>query len=117
MATTTITATALTKNTDQAMTQGTGTAIVAANTFKCAYPREGKLLLLIDSDHDDTAATFAVSDYFIASGKGTLVVDVGDTAMNGVILESDRFKKKDGYVYWTWATNSAGYVQAYTLPL
>jgi hypothetical protein len=116
MATTTLTATAITKNTAQAFTQGTGTAINADNTMKVLYPKEGKLLILIDSDHASTAATFAVSDEFTAKGQGVLTEAVADTTMDALILESARFKKADGYVYWTWATNSAGYVQVYTLP-
>ena len=116
MATTTLTATALAVNTAQAITQGTGTAIVAANTMKVLYPKMGKLLILIDSDHADTAATFTAADFFTGKGIGTLEVAVGDTAMKMVIVESRRLKNDDGYVYWTWATNSAGYVQVYTLP-
>lgn len=116
MATTTLTATALTRNTGQAISQGTGTAINDANTMRVLYPKEGRLLILIDSDHADTEATFAVSDYFVAKGKGTLAHAVGNAAMEIIVIDSDRFKKKDGYVYFTWATNSAGYVQVYTLP-
>ena len=100
MATTTLTATELTINTGQAITQGTGTAINASNTMKVLYPKQGRLLILIDSDHADTAATFAVSDRFVAKGKGTLEHAVGDAAMEIIVIESDRFKKEDGYVYW-----------------
>lgn len=115
MATTTLTATALSYNTGQAITQGTGTAINASNTMRVLYPKEGKLLILVDSDHADTAATFTAGS-FTASGKGALTHAVGNAAMEIILVESDRLKNSDGYVYWTWAANSAGFVQCYTLP-
>ena len=117
MAITTLTATALTKETAQVITAGSGTAIDAANSMIVAYPKEGKLLIIIQSSNAATAATFAASDYFTAAGQGalTFAVGLGITHMI-VFLSSDRFKQLDGTLEWTWAALSAGFVQVYTLP-
>lgn len=115
MATVAITATSLVKNTEQAVTQGAGTAIVEANTNKVLYPKEGKLLLWVDSDHADTALVIGAGD-FVAAGKGSLTWEIGDTTAEILIVEGDRFKDSDGYISWTYATNSAGYVRAFNLP-
>ena len=117
MAITTLTATALTKETAQVITAGSGTAIDPANSMIVAYPREGKLLIIIQSAHASTAATFAASDYFTAAGQGTLEIAVGNGVTKLVVfLSSDRFKQLDGTLEWTWAALSAGFVQVYTLP-
>ena len=115
MATTTISATELSMNTGSAATQGAGTEIVEANPFRVLYPRHGKLIIWIDSDHADTKATFTAGD-FIASGKGTLDHAVGNGTAEVIVVDSDRFKDDDGYVNWTWASNSAGYVRCFLLP-
>ena len=115
MAYTTHTATALSMNTGSAVTQGAGTAIVEANTDRVLYPRHGKLIIWIDSDHADTVATFTAGT-LLASGKGTLEHAVGNATAEIIVIDSDRFKDDDGYVNWTWATNSAGFVRCFTLP-
>lgn len=124
MAVTEITPTDISLDTAQAFTQGTGTAINESNTMEIPYPKQGKLLILIDSDHADTEATFTASDFGVAKGLGDLAVAIGDTAMKAVILSSDRLlqSKGDGdntiagVLEISWATNSAGFVQAYNLP-
>lgn len=116
MATVAISPTTLSMNTGQAITQGTGTAIVPANTNTIAYPREGKLAILIDSDHANTAVTFAVSDHFSALGQGTLTVAVGNAAMQLVIVDSARFKLTSGSLSIAYHADSAGFIQAYYLP-
>lgn len=124
MAVTEITPTSLSLDTAQAITQGTGTAINDSNTMEIQYPKQGKLLILIDSDHADTAATFSAGDAGVAVGLGDLEVAVGDTAMKAVIVSSDRLLQDvglgtntlPGVLEISWATNSAGYVQAYYLP-
>lgn len=115
MAIQTITPTDLAFNTGQVITQGSGTAIVAADTTRIAYPKEGKLLIIVSSTHANTAATFAASDVFTASGKGTTALAVGNGVMKGIILESDRHKQNGGYLQATWHADSAGFIQAYNL--
>lgn len=115
MATTTITPTTISKNSGQLVTQGTGTAINTSNTMEIAYPDEGRLLVLIDSDNAATSATFAAG-FGVDSGLGSLAVAVADTKMTAVVLDSARFKDSSGNLSITWAASSAGFVQAYYLP-
>lgn len=117
MATVAITPTQLSKDDGSAITQGAGTAIVAANTNTILYPADGKLLLVIDSDHADTAATVAASDFGVNSGLGTVSYAVADTVSELIVVgDSAQLKKAAGYISITWATNSAGYIRAFYLP-
>lgn len=117
MATVAITPTQLSKDTGVVITQGAGTAIVAANTNTILYPADGKLLLLIDSDHADTAATVAASDFGVSAGLGTETYSVGDTIQHLIVVgDSAQLKKAAGYISITWAANSAGYIRAFYMP-
>lgn len=115
MAETTVTPTQMALNTGYEITQGAGEAINTANTMHFAYPKAGKLLIVIDSDHADTAATVGAGD-FVAKGKGSTTIAVGIGACKMFIPESDRHVDEDGNVVISWATNSAGYVRAFYLP-
>lgn len=121
MAVTEITPTTATLDTAITFTQGAGTAINTANTMEIPYPKQGKLLIVIDSDHADTEAVLTAG-YGVAGAAGSLAV--GNAACAGFIVSSDKnviavgdgasaFK---GCVQITWATNSAGYLRAYYLP-
>lgn len=117
MATVAITATQLSKMTGAVITQGAGTAIVEANTNKVLYPKDGQLLLVVDSDHADTALTFAAG-FGVEAGQGSTTCEVGSGIQHLIVIgDSARYKDADGYVSWTYATNSAGYVRAFKLPL
>lgn len=126
MAVTEITPTQVVLDTAFSLSQGnvgSPTAINAANTMEFPYPKQGKLLLVIDSDHADTAATFSAG-FGVAKGLGTLTVAVADTTQSGVIVSSDRLKVATGadttplkgVLQIAWAANSAGYVKAFYLP-
>jgi len=115
MAVQTVTPTALAFNTGQVVTQGSGTAIDASKTMEIAYPKDGKLLIIVDSTHANTAATFSASDVFVAAGKGTTALAVGNGIAKAIIVESDRHKLNDGVVEISWHADSLGFVQAYYL--
>lgn len=115
MAETTISPTTLTANTASVISQGGGTAINTSNTMHFAYPKEGRLLILIDSDHASTSATIGAGA-FIAAGKGTSTVAVANGAMSMFFVEGDRHVDEDGEVVITWAADSAGYVRAFYIP-
>lgn len=115
MAVTTITPTQMSLDTDTVISQGAGTAINTANTMEIAYPKQGKLIIIIDSDNAATEATFTAG-VGVASGAGTLAWAVADTTCEMMVLSSDRFVKSDGNVEITWAGSSAGFVRAFYLP-
>lgn len=116
MATVAITPVQLSADTGVVITQGAGTAIVEANTNTIAYPKEGKLLLLVDSDHADTALTVAAG-FGVNAGQGTVSYAVGNTIQHLIVVgNSAQLKNADGLISITYATNSAGYVRAFYLP-
>ena len=112
MAVTTITPTQFVTGTAQVLTAGAGTAINTSNTMSIAYPKAGKLFLTIDSDHASTSASFAAGD-FASAGLGAFTWAVGDTVIQGMFIDNNRLVDDDGNVVITWATNSAGYLQAF----
>lgn len=118
MATVALTPTQLTVDTAAVITQGAGTAIVAADTNTIPYPKDGELLILIDSDNAATEATIAVSDFGVSKGQGTASYAVANTVQSlFVVGSSSRFKINAGdEISITWAAGSAGFIRAFYLP-
>jgi len=114
MAVTTITPTRLVSDTGVVITPGAGTAINTSNSMVFAYPKDGELLITIDSNHASTVATVAAG-YGINAQTDTYAV--GDTIEHLIVIgASSKFKNSDGNISITWATNSAGFVTAWYLP-
>lgn len=127
MAITEITPTALVKGTTEGVvTQGAGTAINVADTMEILYPKEGKLLLWVDSDHASTAAVISAGDSGVATGTnlGAKTWAIGNAVAEIFLPDSDRHLKKTGAgasafkgcIEISWVTDSAGYVRAFYLP-
>lgn len=114
MAITVITPTRMTSDTAIVVTAGIGTAINTSNSMTVAFPKDGELLIYIDSNHADTAAT-------IAAGFGvdaqTTLYEVDDTVASMFIVGSSaKNKSSGGLISITWAANSAGFLAAFYLP-
>lgn len=125
MAVTELTPTAITQGvTEAVVTQGAGEAVNTSNTVEIKYPKNGKLLLWLDSDHASTAAIIAKGNTGVNIDKGAYTWAVGNAAAEMFIPESDRhlITKGDGSSDWrgiiriSWAANSAGYLKAFYLP-
>jgi len=115
MAVTTITPTRLVSNTGVVITPGAGTAINTANTMAIAYPKDGELIITIDSNHASTVATIGASAVGIDGQTDTFAV--GDTIEHLISIgSSSKYIDGDGNVTLSWATNSAGFVTAWYLP-
>ena len=112
MGETTITPTQMVAGTAIVVTPGVGTAISTSNTMVIAYPKQGKLLLYLDSNHDDTEATFSAG-VGVSAGLGSFAWAVADTVTAQMMLDSDRLVDEDGNLEITWATNSAGFLAAW----
>jgi hypothetical protein len=117
MANTVLTATALAKNTMSADLPVTSfTAIDAAKTMEVAFPREGKLVLILNNT---TAAekdfTVESGDYH-AAGQGDLVMALAQDDVRFLVVDSDRFKQNDGKLNLTFEANTTGFVGALSLP-
>ncbi len=115
MAITVITPTQLTAGTEFVVTAGVGTAINTENTMSIAYPKQGKLLLYIDSNHASTSASFAAGDG-VSKDLGAFAWAVGDTVAEMMVLDSDRLVYSSGNLVITWATDSAGFLAAWYMP-
>lgn len=101
-----------------------GTAINASNSMEIPYPKQGRLLIVILSAHNDTAPTF-VAGFGVAAGLGTYTpTAIGSGVLQGFVLSSDRLmvavgdgtNALKGCLQLSWAANSAGYLAAYYLP-
>jgi hypothetical protein len=113
MSETVVTATKLTKDTGSVSTYAGLTAINTSNTGAVLYPKEGRLLFLLQSSNAATSLTFGPGDY--NNGKEVTVA-----ATSGVekvfVLSSDKVQESDGYVRWTYAASSAGYIGCFIIP-
>lgn len=120
MADTTVTPIQLVENVMSADSPIAGaTAIVAANTFKIPFPREGRLLLVLNNTFAG-AKVFTIkagSDAFIASSVGDLALSLAQDDVRFIMVTSDRFKQSDGYVNITFESGTTGFVQAIALPM
>jgi hypothetical protein len=113
-----LTPTVLTANTAQVITAASGTPIVAGATDTIVYPKDGILVIKIESSNDATSASVAASDFGVAAGQGAVTY----AATNGVsslfvVGSSSRLSQSAGTgISLTWATSSAGYITALNVP-
>lgn len=93
-----------------------GTSIVAADTFVVKYPIEDKIMLMLNNTAASSKNFYIRKGNFTASGQGDLTVPVGTNEVKYVILSSDRFLDKDGYLKVEFEAGTTGYVRAFRLP-
>lgn len=117
MAITTLTATALAKNTVSADLPVTSfTAIDADKTMQVAYPREGKLVLILNNTTAGSKVfTISAGDYH-ASGQGDYAITMAQDDVRFLVIDSDRFKDFSGLVSIEFADSTTGFVGALSLP-
>lgn len=115
MAETTITVNAITPGTEIVVTPGIGTAINTANTMLIPYVKNRKLILYIDSNHASTSASFAAGDG-VSKDLGAFAWAVGNGVSEMMCLDSDRLVNSSGNLIISWATDSAGFLAAWSLP-
>lgn len=116
MATVTITPVSLVTNTvsDDLPVAG-GTAIVAANTNKFAYPNEGKLIIQLNNTFAGAKNfTFSAGDG-ISSGQGDLVIEMAQDDVRYIVLESSRFNNAN-LITLEYEAGTTGFVQAFYTP-
>jgi hypothetical protein len=116
-ATATITATALVKDTISAdLIATSGTAFTDASTLEVAYPREGKLLLVIKQTAADTKTVTLEGGEYHAGVLGDYTFNAGQNDVLYLYPSSDRFKDFDGMLNLTFGTGATGFVLAISLP-
>ena len=117
MATTTITPTTLALDTQSADLPITGgTAIVAGNDHKIAYPQQGKLLIVLNNTYAGSKDFTVGAGDFLAAGQGALTIAMAQDDVRFLVLNSDRFKDSDGNVVITVASSTTGFIMAFYLP-
>lgn len=117
MAVVAIAPTQLVSGTALVITAATGTAINVANSNTIVYPKEGELLLKIESGHANTAVTIAASDFAVAAGQGAKTYAVGNGVSQLIAIgSSSRFKQSGGYITLTYHADSVGYVTPIVMP-
>ena len=92
-----------------------GTAIVAANTDTIAYPKEGRLLIVINNTTEtEQDITFSAGDK-LSAGQGDLVVEMATLDVRFVVLESSRFSSSD-QITIDYEAGTTGFVMAFYIP-
>ena len=114
MAETALTPTQFTSDTAVVITAGTGTAINTSNYMTSLYPKDGKLMIKLESSNDATSGV-------MVAGFGVDSQEVTYAATNGVsswfiVGSSAKAKNTDGEIRIDWATSSAGYLTSFYLP-
>lgn len=110
-----ITPTTLAVNTASANLAITGgTAIVAADTFKIPYKKQGSLVVMLNNTFTGAKQfTFAAGDTGLPQTKqGNLVVSLAQNDVKFIVLDSARFVNKDGTVNLTFESGTTGFVRA-----
>ena len=116
-ATATITATALVKNTpSSSFVASGGTAFTDASTLEVAYPREGKLLLIINSTYAGANTASITAGEFLGTGVGAISVTTAENGVYYAVIDSIRTKDFDGMVNITFGTSNTGFCHAFSLP-
>ncbi len=93
-----------------------GTAINAANTNTIAYPKEGKLLLVLNNTFAGSKAITIAAGDGIAKGLGAKTVTMAQDDVMFLIVNSSRHKDDEGNITLSYAASMTGYVQAFYLP-
>ena len=93
-----------------------GTAITAADTNTFAYPKEGKLLLVLNNTFAGGKVFTIAAGNGLSTGQGALALTLAQDDVRYIIVNSSRHRDSSGNVNLTYAANTTGFVQAFYLP-
>jgi hypothetical protein len=117
MAITTLTATALVLDTVSADLPVTAfTAIDADKTMQVLYPREGKLVLILNNTTAGAKVFTISAGEYLANGQGAYAITMAQDDVRFLVIDSSRFKDFDGLVSIEFADSTTGFVGALSLP-
>lgn len=117
MAITTVTPTTLVKDTFSADLPVTGmTAIDATKTFQIAYPKENKLLIVLNNTFAGAKVFTLAAGVFQAAGVGNYAMSLAQDDVRYLVVSSDRFCDADGNLNLTFEANTTGFVGAFYIP-
>lgn len=114
---TTITPTTLVKNTASAnLVMSGGTAFTDATEAKIDFPREGSLLIIINSTYAGASTATVAAGEFLSSGQGPITITTAKDGVYYIVVESSRVKDFDGDITVTFGTSNTGFIRAIQLP-
>ena len=92
------------------------TAITHGNTDTISYPKNGKLLIIINNTTAGAGTvTFNYGD-FTQKNLGNVDVVCAQDDVKFIVLSSDRVKQSDGTITVDYSTGMTGYIGAFYLP-
>jgi len=92
------------------------TAFTDASELEIAYPREGRLVLIINSTYAGANTAVIAAGEYTGAGTGALTVVTAQNGVYYVTVSSDRFKDFDGNLTVTFGTSNTGFFHAISLP-
>lgn len=92
------------------------TAIVHGNTDTIAYPKTGKLLIVLNNSTAGAKIVTINAGDFTANGLGNLDITMAQDAVQYLVVSSDRFKQSDGTITVDYEANMTGFIGAFYLP-
>lgn len=117
MAVTTLTAVQLAFNTPSAESKiAGGTAIDAAKTMEVLFPKDGKLLLVINNTYAGAKVITVSAGDFTAKGLGAVAITCAQAGVYFFVPSSDQLKQSDGKLELSFEASTTGFVQAFLLP-
>ena len=93
-----------------------GTAINASNTNTITFPKESKLLLVLNNTYSGSKSVTISAGEGVAKGQGSLVLALAQDDVKFLIVDQARHKDFDGNITLSYTASMTGYVQAFTLP-
>lgn len=113
---TTITPSTMTLNAATTITFSAGQAMSGASgTYEIAYPKEGKLVILINSTYAGANSVEISAGEFLGKGVGAITVTTAQNGMYAIVVSSERCKDFSGNITIDEGTNT-GYIRAIYIP-
>lgn len=92
------------------------TAIVHGNTDTIEYPKEGKLLIVVNNTTAGAKILTIEAGDFTANGLGAKDYSLAQDDVRFIVPSSDRHKQSDGTLTINYEANMTGFIGAFYLP-
>ena len=98
------------------LTDAGGTAFTDATTHTIDVPKEGHLLVKINSTYAGGNTASVAAGEFLSNGQGALSIVTAENGVYYVLLDGSRHKDFDGDITITYGTSNTGFTQAFLIP-
>lgn len=93
-----------------------GTAINASNTMLIAYPKEGKLIILVNNTYAGAKKVTIKAGFGIESVLGDQEISLAQNDVKALFVTSNKHKNAQGNVELAFEASMTGFVKALYLP-